>query len=141
MTLSPTSAWKTVGMSPPQSGSNTPTCSPRYRRKKGDTRQSILLRMTYVNLALGVVMIVLFVKGPKYPGHQGNLYAKYDAASRRLMSRALQASSFIYQNSCASESVLEANNSIYHSALITGAIIWLLQPVSETHLHTLHCVS
>jgi hypothetical protein len=128
--LSPTTAWGQMGVSPPNSGSTTPTGSPKFRRNKKDPRQKILLRMTYLNLALGVVMIVLYVGGPSYPGHYGTVDDKYSVSVvRRLLSRSLQTESLIYQNSCPSTGVREANNSILHSALITGAVIWLLQPV------------
>jgi hypothetical protein len=137
--LSPTTAWGQMGVSPPNSGSTTPTGSPKFRRNKKDPRQKILLRMTYLNLALGVVMIVLYVGGPSYPGHFGTVDDKYNAQTvRHLLARSLQAASLIYQDSCPSTGVREANNSILHSALITGAVIWLLQPVSYCFARALY---
>jgi hypothetical protein len=128
-----------MGVSPPNSGSTTPTGSPKFRRNKKDPRQKILLRMTYLNLALGVVMIVLYVGGPSYPGHFGTVDDKYNAQTvRHLLARSLQAASLIYQDSCPSTGVREANNSILHSALITGAVIWLLQPVSYCFARALY---
>ncbi|KAG5192335.1 hypothetical protein JKP88DRAFT_250874 [Tribonema minus] len=96
--------------------------SARRRRRRRDLRQVILLRMTYVNLALGVVMVVLYALGPSYPGHFGALTQA-------------RADSVIYGDTCASGEVADANDSILHSALIAGVVIWMLQPVAAWAIH------
>jgi hypothetical protein len=81
--------------------------------------------MTYLNLFLGAIMIVLHFLGPKYPGHYGTTNEKY-LGRRRLIT----VDSPIYADECPSSEVTEANDSILNSGLIAGIVIWVLQPVA-----------
>lgn len=105
--------------------------SPYARRiRKTDPRQTILRRMTYLNLFLGAVMLILYGAGPAYPGHQGTLaWMLAGGGGGGVRSRDL-ANSPIYADSCATSEMAEANRSILHSALIVGLVIWVLQPVA-----------
>ena len=50
----------------------SPRRSPMFSsRGRGDTRRRILLNMTYTNLFLACVLIILGGVGPRYPGHSG----------------------------------------------------------------------
>lgn len=50
----------------------TPGGSPRFSSKgKRDSRRKLLLNLTYLNLALALVLIIVGSAGPQYPGHSG----------------------------------------------------------------------
>lgn len=50
----------------------TPGGSPRFSSKgKQDSRRKLLLNLTYLNLFLALVLIIVGSAGPQYPGHSG----------------------------------------------------------------------
>ncbi|CAM9554442.1 unnamed protein product, partial [Chrysoparadoxa australica] len=124
--VTPTTAFRALGMSPLNSTTNSPMGSPRYYKRARDGRQKVLERMTAFNLFLGLIMIGLFFGGTPYPGHYGDT-SNVSAADRRL---SLAEELSVYDENCASGEMEGASASIYNCALILGLIIWLLQPVS-----------
>lgn len=52
--------------------SHTPGGSPRFFSEgRRDSRRAILLKLTYLNLFLALVLITVGAAGPQYPGHSG----------------------------------------------------------------------
>lgn len=52
---------------------------------KRDSRRTILLNLTYLNLFLAFVLLILGAAGPAYPGHSGTTDNAYtDGVSNRL---------------------------------------------------------
>lgn len=52
--------------------SYTPGGSPRFSsRRRRDTRRAILLKLTFLNLFLALILIIVGGAGPQYPGHSG----------------------------------------------------------------------
>lgn len=51
---------------------HTPGGSPRFPSEgRRDSRKAILLKLTYLNLFLALVLITVGAAGPQYPGHSG----------------------------------------------------------------------
>ncbi|CAN0425852.1 unnamed protein product, partial [Pylaiella littoralis] len=113
--------------------SHTPGGSPWFSSEgRRDSRRAILLKLTYLNLLLALVLITVGAAGPKYPGHSGttdNPVPTWD--NRRLTTHV----SPLYRADCPTGEVDSANASILRSALIVGLVIWLTQPCSAHCIH------
>ncbi|CAN0347722.1 unnamed protein product [Ascophyllum nodosum] len=110
----------------------SPRRSPMFSsRGRGDTRRRILLNMTYTNLFLACVLIILGGVGPRYPGHSGTTNnAHSNGINRGLTTQ----DSPLYLANCPTDEVDSANASVLHSALIVGLIVWLTQPCSALRI-------
>ncbi|CAM9341101.1 unnamed protein product, partial [Ectocarpus sp. 4 AP-2014] len=110
----------------------TPGGSPRFSSKgKKDSRRKLLLNLTYVNLFLALVLIIVGSAGPQYPGHSGTTNNPVSTwADRRLTTHV----SPLYQADCPTEEVDGANASILRSALTVGLVILFTQPFSARHI-------
>ena len=66
-------------------GPMSPGGSPLYPGPdKRDSRRTILLNLTYLNLFLALVLLILGAAGPAYPGHSGTTDNAYtDGVSTR----------------------------------------------------------
>eukprot|EP00904_Undaria_pinnatifida_P007066 jgi/Undpi1/348/HiC_scaffold_1.g00344.m1 len=131
--LSPRSADRLLGNKSGAAGGEagggglmSPGGSPLYPSPdKKDSRRTILLNLTYLNLFLALVLLILGAAGPAYPGHSGTTDNSYnDGNNRRLTTQ----DSPLYQTNCPTGEVDSANASILHSALIIGLVIWFTQP-------------
>ncbi|CAN0583585.1 unnamed protein product, partial [Ectocarpus sp. 12 AP-2014] len=110
----------------------TPGGSPRFSsRGKKDSRRKLLLNLTYLNLFLALVLIIVGSAGPQYPGHSGTTNNPVSTwADRRLTTHV----SPLYQADCPTEEVDGANASILRSALTVGLVILFTQPFSARYI-------
>ncbi|CAM9754288.1 unnamed protein product, partial [Ectocarpus sp. 13 AM-2016] len=110
----------------------TPGGSPRFSsRGKKDSRRKLLLNLTYLNLFLALVLIIVGSAGPQYPGHSGTTNNPVSTwADRRLTTHV----SPLYQADCPTKEVDGANASILRSALTVGLVILFTQPFSARYI-------
>lgn len=74
----PSTADRLLGNSTSHDDCLSPGESPKYSgRKRTDSRRAILLVMTFANLLLAFILIVLGFAGPDYPGHSGTVDKSY----------------------------------------------------------------